>query len=554
MDILIETLVSGGFLSEIDVERAKSVSAKKNITFEQAVIDQDLLSDEHLGRLISETYNWRYVNLRKVEIDDKVFKLIPLQVAEKQKIIAFSETEEGVKVAMNNPEDQQLLHLLKKIIGKRPLPHYATKQDLKEQLRLYKTDVRTEFEKIIKTEANQAVKDGKTESSTIQIINMLLTRGYESNASDIHIEPYEDTTVIRFRIDGVMHEVISVPKNIHNLLISRLKVLAKLRTDEHQVPQDGKLQYLLGDEKADVRVSIVPTTKGENAVMRLLSQKSRQFSMQELGLSDRDYERLLAAIKKPWGMILSTGPTGSGKTTSLYAILKILNQPSVNISTIEDPVEYNINGITQIQVHNQVDLSFASGLRAIVRQDPDVIMVGEVRDKETASIAVNSAMTGHLVLSTLHTNDAPTALPRLLDMNIEPFLIASTVNVIIAQRLVRKICQHCIHSVTANIEELSQKMPISVLEKLARGQEEIEVFEGSGCKVCNHTGYSGRTGIFELLEINDEIRKLIMEGADADLIKKTAVKHGMTTMFDDAREKVLNGVTTVDEMLRVVKQ
>ncbi len=551
---LIDVIITGEFLSTEQVKEAQQIAQETKKSFEEVIVEKDFISDEHLGRLIADNNGWKYTNLKKEEIDESILKLVPEKVAVKQKVIAFGKTKEGVKVAMNNPENTNLVHLLKKRLGQNLIPYYATEKDITDHFNLYKTDVKQEFEKIIKAEADQAVKDGRTESSTIQIVDMLLTRGYENKASDIHIEPYEDRTIIRFRIDGVMHEVIEVPGTIHDLLISRIKVMAKLRTDEHQVPQDGKLQYEIGGERADVRVSVVPTTKGENAVMRLLSEKSRQFTMEELGLSDKGYEKLVAAIKKPWGMILSTGPTGCGKTTTLYSILKILNQKEVNIATIEDPVEYNIDGITQIQINPRTDLTFASGLRSIVRQDPDIIMVGEIRDAETAGIAVNSAMTGHLVLSTLHTNDAPTTLPRLLDMGIEQFLIASTVNIVIAQRLIRKICPHCIKTSTVNLEELSKTMPIAILEKLARGKENIEVYKGAGCKVCKDTGYHGRTGIFELMEIDDDIRKLIMENADADKIKKKAVENGMTTMFDDAREKVLNGITTIEEMLRVVKE
>lgn len=551
---LIDVIIAGEFLSTEQVKEAQQIAQETKKSFEEVVVEKDFMSDEHLGRLIANNNGWKYVNLKKEEVDESVLKLVPEKVAVKQKVIAFGKTKKGVKVAMNNPNDTNLLHLLKKRLGQTPIPHYATEKDITDHFNLYKADVKQEFEKILKAEADQAIKEGKTESSTIQIIDMILTRGYESKASDIHIEPYEDDTIIRFRIDGVMHDIITVPGAIHNLLISRIKVMAKLRTDEHQVPQDGKLQYKIDGERADVRVSVVPTTKGENAVMRLLSEKSRQFTLEELGLSEKNYEKLEAAIKKPWGMILSTGPTGSGKTTTLYSILKILNQKEVNIATIEDPVEYNIDGITQIQINPRTELTFATGLRSIVRQDPDIIMVGEIRDAETAGIAVNSAMTGHLVLSTLHTNDAPTTLPRLLDMEIEQFLIASTVNIIVAQRLVRKICPHCIKTTTVNIEELSKKMPIAIMEKLARGKEEIEVYSGGGCKVCGDTGYTGRTGIFELMEIDDDIRKLIMENADADKIKKKAIENGMITMFDDAREKVLNGVTTIDEMLRVVKE
>jgi len=551
---LTDLLITGEFLTVEQLEEAREIAKKTGKSLNTILVEKDFITDEHLGKLFADINKWAFVNLKKEGIDESILKLIPEKVAKKQKVIAFTKTPSGIKIAMNNPEDTTLLHLLKKRLNNTLIPFYATENDISDHFNLYKIDVKEEFEKIIKAEAEQAIKAGKSESSTIQIVDMLLRRGYENVASDIHIEPYEDSTIIRFRIDGVMHDIISVPNTIHNLLISRIKVMAKLRTDEHQSPQDGKLQHKIGDERADVRVSIVPTTKGENAVMRLLSEKSRQFTLEELGLSEKDYKKLADAIKKPWGMVLSTGPTGCGKTTTLYSILKILNKKEVNIATIEDPVEFNIDGITQIQVNPRAKLTFASGLRSIVRQDPDIIMVGEIRDAETAGIATNSAMTGHLVLSTLHTNDAATTLPRLLDMDIEPFLIASTVNIAIGQRLIRKICPKCIMSYEIQMNELREKVPIDTLEKLTRGKDIIRLYKGKGCPLCNNTGYMGRTGVFELMEINDDIRKLIMENADADEIKKKAIENGMTTMFDDAREKVLNGVTTIEEMLRVVKE
>lgn len=550
---LEEFLIQGDFINQTQFDNAKDEALKSKITLADVLIENNYIADEHLGQLIAEINNWKYIHLEEEEIDDIVLRLVPQKVAHKQLVIAFAELEEGVKVAMNNPEDHTLLNLLKKKLRKNIIPYYATVEDIEKQLNLYKSNIKQEFETIIAAEAEKATKGKTKESSTVQIVNMLLDRGYESNASDIHIEPYEDTTLIRFRVDGVLKDIIKMPKSIHNLIISRIKVMSHLRTDEHKVPQDGKLQYELNDEKVDVRVSVVPTTKGENTVLRLLSEKSRQFTLSELGLADKDFEKLDRSIKKPWGMIMVTGPTGSGKTTSLYSILKILNKRGVNIATIEDPVEYNIDGVTQIQVNSKTKLSFAAGLKSIVRQDPDIIMVGEIRDTETADIAVNSAMTGHLVLSTLHTNDAATTIPRLLDMGVEPFLIASTLNVAIGQRLVRKICTKCIQSYQTDLEELSQKIPVSILEELARGQDEITLYKGAGCKVCNHTGFHGRAGIFEIMEIDDEIRAMIMKNANADTIKAQAVKNGMSTMFDDARDKVLQGVTTIEEMLRVVR-
>ncbi|MBL4693799.1 type II/IV secretion system protein [Candidatus Gracilibacteria bacterium] len=546
-------LIQGEFISQKQLQEAVTYAKKNATSLEEALISKDFVKDDEMGQLVCQIMAWQFVNLSKEGIDESIAHLIPERVAKKQKTLAFARTDDGIKIAMNNPDDTNFLHLLEKKLGEKLIPYFATLKDIHTHLDVYKTDIREEFEKIIKAEAAHAVIGESKESSTIQIVDMLLQRGFQNKASDIHIEPGENETQVRFRIDGVMHDVISIPAKIHDVVISRIKVMSHLRTDEHQVPQDGKIEYNIDNHKLDVRVSVVPTTKGENVVMRLLSDQSREFTLEDIGLGAKDHAKLSEAIKKPWGMILVTGPTGSGKTTSLYSVMKILNRREVNIATIEDPVEYNVSSITQIQVNPKAELTFASGLRSIVRQDPDIIMVGEIRDEETANISINAAMTGHLVLSTLHTNDAATTIPRIKDMGVEPFLIASTINVVIAQRLVRKICSKCIQSYETDLLDLQGKMPISALEKLARGKDKITLYKGAGCAVCNDTGYSGRIGVFEVMEVDDEVRKLIMDEADADQIKAKAVEGGMTTMFDDAREKVLNGQTTIEEMMRVIR-
>ncbi len=386
---------------------------------------------------------------------------------------------------------------------------------------------------------------------------MLLQYGYENKASDIHIEPYEDKILVRFRVDGVLHDVLSIDKKMHDLILTRIKILSRMRTDEHRSAQDGKIRHRMGKEKVDIRVSIIPITEGEKVVMRLLSSKNRQFNLIDLGFSDSDFKKVKKAVKNPHGMILATGPTGSGKTTTLYAILKILNKRTVNIATIEDPVEYDMEGVNQIQVNEKTDLTFAKGLRSIVRQDPDIIMVGEIRDEETAGIAVNSALTGHLVLSTLHTNDAATTLPRLLDMDIEPFLVASTVNIIVAQRLVRKICQTCRGSYTLTLKELKliegiKEIKEAYKDKGYKNVKKLNFYKGAGCKVCGNTGYHGRIGIYEVLEMNEDIKDSILRRASSDEITKLAKKNGMKTMLEEGVEKILNGETTIEEVFRVV--
>jgi len=369
----------------------------------------------------------------------------------------------------------------------------------------------------------------------------------------VHVEPREKELLVRYRIDGILHDVVSLPRELLNPVVTRIKILSKMRTDEHYAAQDGKFQEIIDGERIDVRVSALPVVDGEKIVMRLLAEKGKRYDLADLGLAAKDEKKLQRHIQKSFGMILATGPTGSGKTTTMYSVLKILNTRDVNIATIEDPIEYAMEGVNQIQVNIKTGLTFASGLRSIVRQDPDIIMVGEIRDEETAGIAVNSAMTGHLVLSTLHTNDAATTLPRFRDMKIEPFLIASTINVIIAQRLVRKICSRCITSYDVTRSELENVFPAVAVERFfkKRQGDRVRVYKGKGCDKCGHTGYIGRIGIFELLEVTDNIRDLIMADANAKVIRQRAIDNGMTTMLEDGVRKIMTGVTTVDEVLRV---
>jgi type IV pilus assembly protein PilB len=387
-----------------------------------------------------------------------------------------------------------------------------------------------------------------------KIVEMIISYSYQDRTYDINIEPQEKETIVRFRIDGILHDVLVLPKKLHEQIATRLKVLASLRTDEHMAPQDGKIRVSLPEEELDIRVSILPIVYGEKIVMRLLASRFRQFSLVDLGMNEVDLAKVTNGFKKSFGMVLSTGPTGSGKTTSIYSILKIVNSREKNITTIEDPVEYRLKGVNQIQTNTKANLTFASGLRSILRQDPNIIFVGEIRDTETANIAVNAALTGHLVLSTLHTNDAATSLPRLIDMDVEPFLVASTVNVIVAQRLVRKICEMCKSSIEVSRDEMAHNLNPDILQKHFGMKDQIRIYKGAGCAVCHNTGYSGRLGVFEVLEITNSIRRLITQKANADVILKQDVdEYDMTTMLDDGLKKVIQGVTTIEEVLRVTK-
>ncbi len=390
------------------------------------------------------------------------------------------------------------------------------------------------------------------ELSIIRILDALVEYAYLMRASDIHIDPDPDKIRVRFRVDGVMQEAFSFPKEIHSEIITRIKVISGLRTDEHQAAQDGRFRLHIGKRgDVDIRVSIAPTYYGENCVMRILADQAVGFTLDTIGFSESNLAKIRKAIHRPFGMILVTGPTGAGKTTTLYAVLRELNRPEVSVITIEDPIEYSIAGIDQIQVHKQTNLTFAEGLRFILRQDPNVIMVGEIRDNETANIAVNAAMTGHLLLSTLHTNDAATTLPRLLDMGVPPFLIASTVNVAVNQRLVRRICLDCRKEKQLTEDEYATLKNL-VSEDVLQGRKVFYV--GAGCAACGQSGYKGRIGIHEVLEVDEAIRQLIMQHGNADQLKQAARRAGMQTMLEDGFQKALQGITTIEEVLRVSQE
>jgi type IV pilus assembly protein PilB len=404
-----------------------------------------------------------------------------------------------------------------------------------------------EFNKIIERELAQGAN-----MSIINLVDHLIRHACEIHASDIHIDPIEQSVRIRFRIDGVLEDSHPLPREIHSEIISRIKVLSGLRTDEHNAAQDGRFRNVVSESNSvDVRVSIVPTYHGENAVLRLLSDNDENFTLETLGFTEIDQQKIRNAIKRPSGMILVTGPTGSGKTTTLYTLVKMLNSSEISIVTIEDPIEYAVDGIEQIQVNQRTGLTFANGLRSILRQDPNVIMVGEIRDIETANIAVNTALTGHLLLSTLHTNDVSTTLPRLLDMKIEPFLVASTVSIAIGQRLVRKICEHCKEEKIVTDEEY-KRLTETISENILLNNKKF--FHGRGCEKCNGTGYRGRLVIAEVLVADEEIRKAILNKESASDIKQISIKNGMTTMLVDGFKKAVLGMTSIEEVLRVTHE
>lgn len=382
------------------------------------------------------------------------------------------------------------------------------------------------------------------------LLESIVKQALSHKSSDIHIEPLEDKVVVRFRIDGLLRQAMEMDKEIEDPLVFKVKVAARLRTDEHFAPQDGKIRFKIEEENVDARVSILPTTKGEKIVMRLLTQTGKSFALEDLGFQDEQLEAVNKSFKKPYGMIIASGPTGSGKTTTLYSILKILNSPEINITTIEDPVEYDLLGVNHVQVNPKADLTFATGLRSLLRQDPDVLMIGEIRDAETARIATNSAMTGHLVLSTIHTNDAVTTIPRLLDMGVERFLVSSTINVVVAQRLARKLCVDCKESFTVDAAykaELKKLRP-DVAESIKTGEK---LFKAKGCSKCGDTGYKGRIGLYEVLEATKELREMIGAGASTDDMFDQARKDGLILILEDGLKKARAGLVDIEELTRV---
>ncbi len=554
-------LVEPRHVSAEGFEEALRISRLDESTIEEALVKKGLIKDENLGRIIADESGYDYINLKKQNIDEisgKMLNYIPEVVAQSQKAIVFDENSEEIKVATSDPGNYTFLKTLEQKASKKVNVHYATPFDMEQALKKYKGNLSTRLTELI--EKMRKKKGEGAEESVVQFVNSIVDYAESNTASDIHIEPQSDSGIIRFRVDGILHKVAEYPKKLHDRITSRLKIMARLRTDEKEATQDGRFEFeLTNGGKIDMRVSVMPTTEGENIVMRLLMQEGNRFSIDELGLLDKDLKRVKKAARKPYGMIVVVGPTGSGKSTTLYSVLQMLSNPEVNIMTVEDPTEYNVEGVQQTQVNPEKGVTFLEGLRAIVRQDPDVIMVGEIRDEETVDMALNSAMTGHLVLTTMHANDAATTFPRFLEMNAEPFLVSSSVNVIIAQRLVRTICNKCKRSHFLSDEELELLSEVEGLPETVKkisGEEDlskIRFYKGNGCKVCEGSGYSGRTAIFEVLEISEKIKSLVSNKKTSDLIKKQAMKEGMTTMVQDGVMKALMGETTLEEISKAAK-
>ncbi|MBT3230374.1 type II/IV secretion system protein [Candidatus Uhrbacteria bacterium] len=409
----------------------------------------------------------------------------------------------------------------------------------------------SDLEKMIKAAGTKTAR----ETLVIEFMDALMLYANQNRASDVHLEPKrEGMAIVRLRVDGMLRDEFEIPYSLHSQSVARLKIMTNMRSDEHRAPQDGRFSFKTQVETVDVRASIIATVYGEKVVLRLLSGATHGLTLEDLGFSETDLQRLRAQIKKPWGMILATGPTGSGKTTSIYAVLEELNRREVNISTIEDPVEFKLGDVNQSQVDRPAEFTFATGLRSLLRQDPDIIMVGEIRDKETAKIAVNAALTGHKMLSTLHTNDAPTTIPRLMDMGVEPYLVASTFNCAVGQRLMRRVCEKCAKEISLTKAEAVKKLPEATVKLVFKDKDSIEIMEAVGCEACGKSGYHGRIGIYEVLVNTLEMQSLIAQRAESTVIREKAIQQGMTTMEEDGARKLLQKVSTLDEFMRVLHE
>ncbi len=577
---LKDFLLDSGLLSKEKVDEAIAQAVEKKQELGSYLLEQGLLQPAELQKVYAYILGIPFVDLSKETIPFEVLQIVPEPIAKKANVVSFQKEGNDLKVAMLNPEDLQTIDFIKKKTGLKIIPCLATQESIQVALHQYEKSLKAEFGDILTGEVQSGnTKQDDEESAEvlaaglpiIRIVDTLLKHAILQSASDIHIEPDDKEVHVRYRIDGVLHETMTLPKDTAAGIVARIKVLSNLKLDEHRIPQDGRFKIEKDDYKISFRVSLLPVFDGEKVVMRLLDEGAKGLTLEKMGLSGKALESVHREIKKPNGMILVTGPTGSGKTTTLYTIMDILNTAEVNISTVEDPVEYRMPRVNQTQINPKVGMTFAAGLRSLLRQDPDIIMVGEIRDAETLEIALNAAMTGHLVLSTLHTNSAAAALPRMLDMGAEPFLIASTANVIVAQRLVRKLCVDCRKSYQLDEKQVAslarsydidalfvtmQKNPeIAKIIGNAKSLKDATFYAIGGCDQCGGEGYRGRLGIYEVLEMETNIRKLVTHAATSEEIETTARKeNGMYTMVEDGFLKAVQGVTTLEEIMRVTKE
>ena len=548
--------------------------------WEDFLVEKKVVDEKSLLAVKSEVLGAPVVDLTSLQIPQDVLNLVPEPIAHRHQVISFAKTKEDLSLAMTDPEDIQTKEFIQKKTGLKIKAFLIGRTSLDFGLTKYHSSLEKEIKHLFtptakpltsSPEGESALDDGlkkmAEEIPVIRVVDTLLEYAVFEKASDIHIEPQENSVVVRYRIDGVLHDVMTLPKVIQAAIVARIKVLSNLKIDEHRLPQDGRFKIDKDGYKFSLRVSTIPIFDGEKVVIRLLDESAKAMSLEDLGFEKSSLDAISRNIKKPHGMLLVTGPTGSGKSTTLYTVLSMLNTKSVNISTIEDPVEYRIVGANQMQVNPKIGLTFDIGLRALLRQDPNIIMIGEIRDKETAEEAVHAAMTGHIVFSTLHTNSASAALPRLLDIGVEPYLIASTINAVLAQRLVRVICKDCQKEIKLDdvtIESLGKQfrmeklLPILIragaVPAKVKSVKELTFFKGEGCDKCGHSGYRGRMGLHEILEVTNEVAEMIMAHKSAPEIQEQGEKEGMVLMWEDGFIKALKGITTIDEIVRVSKE
>ena len=563
---LLNQLVINKILTQDVADRYEIESLQKNTPIYDYLLSVPDLNKSQIVKSLAEIENIPFIDLENSPVDPQAISMVPESIAKNLKILPykFDAGSEVLYVATEDPINTRNSEFLEKKTGKRIVLTLADKNILENI-------IEASYSKGLSPEVTEALKEYKPagekkttddtgsvikEAPIAKIVSTILEFAVKSRASDIHIEAEELKTRVRYRIDGILQEKLVLPKSIHNAVVSRIKILSEMKIDERRIPQDGRFNFKLGADDIDLRVSTLPTVHGEKVVMRLLKKTGGIPALSELGLRGPQYKDLEEAISKPYGIVLVTGPTGSGKTTTLYSVLSRLNKHSVNLVTLEDPVEYQIPGINQVQINTQAGLTFANGLRAFLRQDPNIILVGEIRDKETTSLAIQAALTGHLVFSTLHTNDSATSIPRLIDLGGEPFLIASVLNAALAQRIVRKVCEHCKEefipeqNVQNNIKEILGEL----LPKQYKDNTPIKLYRGRGnCEECQNTGYYGRVGIFEVLKVTTAINKLILQEASAKDIYAQSVRDGMINMKQDGYLKALAGITTLEEILRVAE-
>lgn len=588
-DATIEKLLTGaGKATPEQIEGLKKTNEREHRPLQQLVLQSKIVTETDLTQIFADYAHVPFVTIDPRDIPEEVLNKIPERIAVQYRVVLFKIDEDGVMhLAMDDPDDVQAIDFIQKEIGENTKIYIATRDNILACLENYRGDVDKQLNDVIDVQreddgSDQPVTEADIaeDSPVAQTINLLLEYAIRSSASDIHIEPREGFVQIRYRIDGVLNEVNRLPKGVLGSLISRIKILSNLKIDERRVPQDGRFKIKVAGKQYALRVSTLPIADGEKVVMRILDESNEAISLESLGYWGKSLEIINEALTEPNGVVLITGPTGSGKSTSLFSILNILNTPDVNISTIEDPVEYKIPGVNQTQTNVKAGMTFASGLRALLRQDPNIIMVGEIRDGETANLGIQAALTGHLVFSTLHTNNAATTLPRLLDMGIEPFLIASTVRAVVGQRLVRRLCMNCREQYKPSKDDTDaiyktfhladdSAATLNKLETLAKSQKVGETTEMStdptsihtlwkaspkGCDECNHTGYKGRIGIYEVLGNSLAVQKLIVANATSNQIQTQSIAEGMLTMQMDGLVKALRGQTTIEEILRVTKE